>query len=299
MRLLVGTTDGIVLLNGGSPVLSLQGRSIGALSSADGTFWALADGHELLSGNGVHWEPAAQVEDRAATCVLAAPSSGVLVGTAGAHLLRLERGMLKTVEPFERAEDRAEWHTPWGEPPDLRSMCVQGDSILANVHVGGIQRSNDGGQSWRPTIDIEADVHEVRAAAMPGFAVAACATGLAVSADSGASWELRRDGLPVTYARAVAVAEDHVVLTVSSGPGGARSGVYRAPLAGGAFAPCATGLPAGYSQNIDTFCLDARDGTVAFGTREGSVFVSRDEGSSWAGLDHKLARVLCLVVTDA
>jgi hypothetical protein len=298
MRLLVGTTDGIVLLNGGSPELSLQGRSIGALSRANGTFWALADGHELLSGNGVHWEPAAQVEGRAATCVMAA-RSGVLVGTAGAHLLRLERGTLKTVEAFERAADRAEWHTPWGGPPDLRSLCEQGDSILANVHVGGIQRSDDRGQSWRPTIDIEADVHEVRATAMPGLAVAACAIGLAVSADSGASWELRRDGLPVTYARAVAVAGDHVVLTVSSGPGGARSGVYRAPLAGGAFAACATGLPAGYSQNIDTFCLDALDETVAFGTREGSVFVSRDEGSSWAGLEHKLARVLCLVVTDA
>ena len=205
MRLLVGTVDGVALLAGGELVRSLEGLSISALSRRDGRIWVLADGRDLLNGDGLRWEPAGRVDGDHGTCLLAS-TSGILVGTAGAHLLRLEHGTLRRVESFELADDRAKWHTPWGGPPDLRSLCEQGRSLLANVHVGGIQRSDDGGSRWRPTIDIDADVHEVRSTSIPGMAVAACALGLAVSADDGASWELRTDGLPVTYARAVAVA---------------------------------------------------------------------------------------------
>lgn len=298
MRLVVGTTDGFVLLGNGSPVRSLDGMSIVAMSRQDGRIWALADGRGLLSGDGARWEQCANVGGDPGTCVLAS-TSGVLVGTAGAHLLRLEHAALRRVESFERAEDRAQWHTPWGGPPDLRSLCQQGSSLLANVHVGGIQRSDDDGSRWHPTIDIEADVHEVRATSIPGMAVAACARGLVVSLDDGASWELRTEGLPVTYARAVAVAREHVVLTVSSGPGGRRSGVYRAPTAGGAFVACDTGLPADYGQNIDTFCLDAADASVAFGTREGTVFTSRDAGQTWDVLERNLPQIRCLAVIEA
>ena len=36
--------------------------------------------------------------------------------------------------------------------------------VLAAVHVGGIPRSTDGGETWAPTVPIEYDVHEVRIA---------------------------------------------------------------------------------------------------------------------------------------
>jgi hypothetical protein len=298
MRLVVGTSDGVALLDEGSQVRSLEGTGITALSRQNGSIWVLAGGRDLLSGDGARWDPSARVEGDPGNCVLAS-TSGVLVGTAGAHLLVLQHATLRRVESFEGAEDRAQWHTPWGGPPDLRSLCEQGTSLLANVHVGGIQRSDDGGSRWRPTIDIDADVHEVRATSIPGMAFAACARGLAVSADDGVSWELRTDGLPVTYARAAAVARDYVLLTASSGPGGRRSGVYRAPVAGGAFVLCDTGLPAGYGQNIDTFCLDAADASVAFGTREGTVYASRDAGESWEVLERDLPEIRCLAVIEA
>ena len=59
-----------------------------------------------------------------------------------------------------------------------------GTLVLANVHVGGIQRSTDGGVTWRPTIEVDSDVQEVRA--LPSqlrIVIAASAIGLYISRD--------------------------------------------------------------------------------------------------------------------
>jgi hypothetical protein len=54
----------------------------------------------------------------------------------------------------------------------------------------------DGGRTWQPTIDINSDVHEVRAhQADPDIVVAASAIGLCISRDAGATWTIERDGL--------------------------------------------------------------------------------------------------------
>lgn len=70
---------------------------------------------------------------------------------------------------------------------------------------GGIPRSIDGGVTWRPTIDIESDVHEVRAhPTRPDIVIAAAAIGLYISRDAGESWSVEREGLHTTYCSAVA-----------------------------------------------------------------------------------------------
>src|SRR5258707_11160447 len=75
-----------------------------------------------------------------------------------------------------------------------------GPILFANVHVGGIPRSMDGGRTWQPTIDIKSDVHEVRAhQADPDIVVAASAIGLCISRDAGATWIIERDGLHSSY----------------------------------------------------------------------------------------------------
>lgn len=48
-----------------------------------------------------------------------------------------------------------------GGPPDTRSITEDGDTVYVNVHVGGVLRSSDQGESWQPTIDIGADIHRV------------------------------------------------------------------------------------------------------------------------------------------
>jgi hypothetical protein len=45
-----------------------------------------------------------------------------------------------------------------------RSIANWDDDLYANVHVGGILRTADGGETWTPTIDIDADVHHVTTA---------------------------------------------------------------------------------------------------------------------------------------
>ena len=50
---------------------------------------------------------------------------------------------------------------------DRLTSTADGAVILANVHVGGILRSLDGGDSWLPTMDVDNDVHEVLAHVRP------------------------------------------------------------------------------------------------------------------------------------
>ena len=66
------------------------------------------------------------------------------------------------VESFDHISNRDEWHQV-GPALNVRSMTATCDDqvLLANVHVGGIQRSTDLGETWEPTIEVDHDVHEV------------------------------------------------------------------------------------------------------------------------------------------
>lgn len=297
MVVLAGTEEGLVDVGGGG-VVRLAGHDVSA--AQDG--WALVGRRAVVrlapaAAGGGHGGPAPGWVRP--TCLAAAPddpTGAALVGTTGAHLLRVGEAW-ERVEAFERAEGRPGWYTPWGGPPDVRSLSTSpGGTVLVNVHVGGILRSADGGASWAPTIDIDADVHQV--VALDGRAVAACAEGLATSDDDGATWSLHADGLHATYARSVAVAGRTVLTGVSTGPDGRQAAVYRRPLAGGApLQRCRDGLPEDLGGNVDTFRLaGAPDGTAAFATADGRVFVSHDEGATWEQAGERLPGVRCLVI---
>jgi BNR/Asp-box repeat len=229
------------------------------------------------------------VQGLAATCI--ATTDEVHVGTSEARLFRLEGSRLTPVVGFDAVEGREAWYTPWGGPPDTRSISEWDDDVYVNVHVGGILRTDDHGEKWHATIDIDADVHQVATA--EGLVLAAAAHGLASSRDRGATWTHRTDGLEALYARAVVVSGDGVLMSTSNGPRGGRAGVYRAPLLGGPFERCRTGLPEWFEDNIDTYCLDAlNDGSyAALGTADGAVYVSDDGGATW----HVVATGLPLV----
>lgn len=263
---LVGTATGVHRL-GGDP--ELAGEPVTALAGE----WTLTGGRDLWRGS----ERVAELDGPAATCVLPT-ADGVLVGTEEAHLLRFVDGVVEQVVSFDEADGRDGWYTPWGGPPDVRSLAVGADgSLYVNVHVGGIVRSTDGGRTWHPTIDVDSDVHQV--VAPDGAVLAATAYGLARSGDGGREWTFLTDGLHATYARAVAVAGDAVLVSVSRGPGGQEAAVYR--WAEGGFERCHDGLPEWFSGNVDTACLVADGELAALGTGDGSVFVSTDAGRRW------------------
>lgn len=269
-ELLIGTGAGLVEPDGSAPREPGPGpvRMFGDLviSAGEGLWRRSSSGwNRLAAGRGL-------------LCALDT-AGGALVGTAAAHLLRLDGDHLVPVDGFEQVPGRATWHTPWGGPPDTRSLAVTGDGVLlANVHVGGIARSDDDGRTWSPTIDVDADVHQVLGVpGRAGLALAAAAVGLARSADAGRTWSIDADGLHASYCRAVAVAGDTVLVSASEGPRGARSAIYRTGLDGGGFERCTDWL----DGNIDTFCLVARGPTVVYGTSGGRVLRSDDAGGTW------------------
>jgi hypothetical protein len=276
-RMLVSTDDGVHVFAspGAPPSVELAGHAVGASTEYDGRVWAAVDRQAVWRWDADGWSVLANLDDASPTCL--AWTTTLLVGTSGAHLLREHDGGLEPVATFDDADGRDDWYTPWGGPPDTRSITEWGDDVYVNIHVGGILRTSDGGASWTPTIDIDADVHQVTVT--EGHLLAACASGLAQSDARGATWSMRDDGLETRYARAVAICGDAVLLTASNGPRGGNAAVYRADVAGGPFERRTEPV----EGNIDTHCLDALpDGSVAaYGTPDGRLFWSADQGATW------------------
>jgi hypothetical protein len=277
VALWVGTTEGVHLV-GDRLRVELAGHEVAALQPDDGVLWALVDGHELRRRGPDGWSTAASMHDLRFNC-LSARGNDVLVGASEARLFRLSGETLEPVSAFDHLSDRTEWFTPWGGPPDVRSIARSNGATFVNVHVGGILRSDDAGATWKQTIEVRSDVHEVIASG--DRVLAATAFGLGISNDGGSQWEFIDDGLHASYARAVALAGDTIVMSASTGPHGGRAHIYRRPLAGGSFELLEKGLPESFSRNIDTGCVAASDQEVAFATDDGDVFLSEDQGASW------------------
>ena len=231
MRVLVASREGLHAFDDrGVPApVQLEGRAVTTLAPHGRDLWAAVDGSELWRASDEEWRHIADLAEHRVACI-AATRADVYVGSSEARSFRVAGDGLEPIAAFDRAEGRSSWYTPWGGPPETRSMSEWDDDLYVSVHVGGILRTDDRGEHWTPTIDIDADVHQVATA--EGLVLAACAGGLAVSADRGTTWTLRADGLDAPYSRGVAICGDTVLVSASSGPRGGRSAVYRGALAG-------------------------------------------------------------------
>jgi hypothetical protein len=283
-RILVATAEGLHELGDGAVPGRVHhaGRAVTTVVEWEKQLWAIVDGSEIWHASEVDgWTHLGDLEHYQGTC-LAFMNEDVLVGSSEARLFRVVGDGLEPVGAFDRAEGRSTWYTPWGGPPDTRSISEWGEAVYVNVHVGGILRTENRGEAWTPTIDIDADVHQVTTA--EGLVLAASAGGLAMSTDGGGAWTFRSEGLEDPYSRAVTVCGDDVLVSASRGPRGGHAAVYRGALAGGGLERCRTGLPEWFDDNIDTYCLDAHPDRsfVVFGTSDGRVFASEDAGRSWA-----------------
>ena len=183
---------------------------------------------------------------------------------------------------FDDVDGRTDWFTPWGGPPDVRTIVIDPvGTLFAHVHVGNITRSTDGGQTWHATaMDILADVHDVHADSVrPGHLLAATGHGLAETQDGGESWQFDASGLHATYARAVVQADETILMSVSNGPDGHKSAIYRHERSSG-WQKAHAGLPEWFNDNIDTHKLIACANHVMFAVDE-RIYTSGDAGRSW------------------
>ena len=302
--MLVGTwRDGLYVVSGETRDRELGTQSIRALAP-DGRGGALAivDGRSLRrrAPDGM-WSTVATTEIDLACCV--AVGDVIYIGTEDARLLRVDSdGGVEQLRGFDDVAGRDTWYAGSavingqrvGPPLGIRSITATPDGavLLANVHVGGVPRSTDGGVTWQPTIDIDSDVHEVRAHPnRPGIVMAAAAIGLCVSRDGGVTWDVEQEGLHATYCSAVAFAGDDILVSASVDHFAAEGAIYRRRVDGHeSLAAVGEGFPAWTDGIVDTGCIATRGSAVVLVDQQGNLQVSADTGHGWSrpvsGLPH-------------
>jgi photosystem II stability/assembly factor-like uncharacterized protein len=276
--LVVGTADGLHL-PGRDDVL-LVGRRIDALAVDGDTVWVVVDSVELhrVDGSGSA-EPVAAVEHGSATC-LHVHRGTVWVGGDDAALWRLHDRRLEPVESFLHAPTRDEWFTPWGGPPSVLSMASHEEDLYVGVHVGGILRTSDRGDTWFDTVDLHVDVHEVAVDPRNGTVWAATGErGLAQSTDRGDSWRFHTTGLHGTYCLAVALADAGPLVGASSGHAARDGKVYA--FDGSGFTQV-EGLPDPLGGAVGPGRIAAVANRAALVAPGGPVYASDDGGRRWA-----------------
>ncbi len=188
--LLVATWDnGLFSVTGKMVHQELADQSVRSLvADGHGRVLAIVGRHSLFrrSSDG-EWTEIAKSEFQLSCCV---PIGNVVfVGTDDARILRVDPdGAPQRLAGFDAVAGRDKWYAGAaiidgkrvGPPLGIRSMAATCDGavLLANVHVGGVPRSTDSGLTWRPTIDIDSDVHQVCAhPTRPDIVIAASADG--------------------------------------------------------------------------------------------------------------------------
>ena len=298
--ILVATwSDGVFALDGQHREQELAGRAVRGLS-ADGRGGALAivDSHSLLrrSADGA-WTTLVNIDHPLSCCV--ASNGSVYVGTDDARVFRLTPSQeLVPLDGFEHVEGRETWTAGrmlvngqlMGPPLGVRSISATPDGVLlANVHVGGIPRSSDAGATWRPTIAVDTDVHEVRAhPSRSNIVAAASAVGLCMSIDGGLTWSVQRGGLHASYCSAVAFVGDDVLVAASRDHFAPQGRIYRRAIDEEAPLRAVAGLPEWTDGIVDTQNIGVQGSRVAIADQGGNLLVSSDGGMTWSAWSHDL-----------
>jgi hypothetical protein len=273
---------------------SLDGGAGSLLPSASRPVWSLLDQDRIVRLEEFDVDPLVRLPAATAQSMAAATEGRLVLGLEGAQLLTISPdGVVGELSSFNTVEGRDAWRNPAATSPELRSIAVSSTGVwFVNVHVGGVWRSDDSGQSWRNVIPPESDVHEVVTGDGGRVAVAA-AIGFGWSEDAGDTWHWTTEGLHASYSRAVALDGDTAFVSASTGPETTDGRLYRCRL-GDSLEPCAGGLPASFPFNLDTGSVAASAGQVALGTRNGRVFRSSDSGSTWEVAAEGMRRVSVL-----
>ena len=288
--------DGLFAVTGDGRTQEIANQPVRGLAS-DGRGGALAivGQHSLRrrapSGE---WATVATSEFELSCCMSVRDT--IYVGTENARMLRLSHGdcVLDPIDGFDSVAGRDTWFAGsaivngqrLGPPLGIRSVAANanGSILFANVHVGGIPRSMNGGRTWQPTIDINSDVHEVRAhQADPQLVAAASAIGLCVSRDAGATWTIERDGLHATHCSAVAFSGDDILVSASTDHFAAQGRIYRRSIRpDGDIVAVEDGLPTWTNGIVDTGCIATNGSTIVVVDRAGTLYLSTEFGLAWS-----------------
>jgi hypothetical protein len=292
--------DGLFNVAGRLAHQELERRQVRSLTGdGRGGVLAIVDGSSLYRrSTGGQWSVLVNSEFQLSCCVAAA--NAIFLGTDDARILRVDAdGTQQILAGFDSVAGREQWYAGqaivngrvMGPPLGIRSMSAtrDGAALLANVHVGGVPRSADLGATWRPTIDVDADVHQVCAhPTRPELVIAAAAVGLCISRDAGQTWDVERRGLHATHCSAVAFGRNDIYVSASVDPFSAQGAVYRRPIDSDIPLQMVDGgFPAWTEGKADTDCIAAKDSTIAIIDMSGRLYVSQDDGANWTSMDER------------
>lgn len=201
-------------------------------------------------------------------------------------------------------------HTVLPDPEDP-------EKLLVALSAGGAYRSADGGRSWEAsntgiTVNFLPDpepefgqcVHKIApAAGRDGRYYLQHHWGVYRSDDDGHTWQNIGEGLPSDFGFAVCAhprRRDTAYVFPLNGdydrvPAERKCRVYRTDDAGATWQPLTRGLPGEHHGVVlrDAMTVDAEDPMgIYFGTRNGEVWASADEGEHWDEVASHLADVL-------
>jgi hypothetical protein len=295
--MLIATATGVYFLDSGgawpAPAARFKGKAV--LQVAEGrrvSVVALADSHlMLLSDKGSRLMTTAILDPITSLVILQEDPLHLVLGTEGARLYRITagRGPADRIASFDALAERAAWHTPWGGPPAVRSLAATPDGWLyADIHVGSIMRSPDGGLTWQAAGgDLDMDVHQVAVCpAAPDRVYANTARSVFVSDDRGRSWQHRPINPGAPYGRAIAVhprQPDTILATASDGPHGpdVHGRLYLSRDGGRTWSPIGSGFPDSTQENIDTFHTALTDEGSGWAVIGRTLYAGRDRPADW------------------
>jgi photosystem II stability/assembly factor-like uncharacterized protein len=238
VRLYAAAATAVAVIENGRVELTLEERGARCLAvdpKGPHTVYAGTSDEGLFksSDGGRSWEQLSDVTHPGVTSVAVSPLDGALYAGTEPSSLFVSRdggGSWRELEGLKNLPSAPTWSfppRPWTS--HVRSIALSyedPDLIVAGIELGGVVRSEDGGESWqdqRP--GAYADCHSLSThAAAPNTIYEAAGGGFAQSEDSGDSWAAADEGLKQRYVWGLAVdREDPTLLYVSAAVGPGRA----------------------------------------------------------------------------
>jgi hypothetical protein len=299
--ILASTASGCrTFTDSGNATIELAGRKVSALAAeAGGTCLAVVDGQEIWRrSNHGEWS---QVTTTGIPLQSIASVDGIIVagGMEEAAVIRIsKRNEAERLNGFDNISGREEWFAG-GPPLGVRSLTATADgaAILAAVHVGGIPRSSDGGETWTATIPVMWDVHEVTAhPSRANIVTAAAAVGLCMSYDQGRNWTVLSEDFAGKTSLALACLENEILFSLQDSPFAKQSRVWRWRMDDQHIELVRDGLPEWLDGKVDTAHIAAFAGRAAICDGGGNLWLSASGSRGWQRIAAGLPYIFSLVI---